>query len=65
MDGSDNVRGAENQQERLGSFRESSEAIRRPSHSEMGEMKRWSEPCGDVGRPAETYGPPIDSKMSY
>jgi hypothetical protein len=25
-----------------------------------GEMKRWSGPCGDVGRPAETTGPPIE-----
>ena len=28
-----------------------------PSH---GEMKRWSGPYGDVGRPAETSGPPIE-----
>ncbi len=25
-----------------------------------GEMKRWSGPCGDVGRPAETTGPPSE-----
>ena len=25
-----------------------------------GEMKRWSGPCGDAGRPAETTGPPIE-----
>ena len=25
-----------------------------------GEMKRWSGPYGDVGRPAETSGPPIE-----
>lgn len=24
------------------------------------EMKRWSGPCGDAGRPAETTGPPIE-----
>jgi hypothetical protein len=25
-----------------------------------GEMKRWSDPCGDAGRSAETTGPPIE-----
>ena len=25
-----------------------------------GEMKIWSGPCGDTGRPAETSGPPIE-----
>ena len=25
-----------------------------------GEMKIWSGPCGDAGRPAETTGPPIE-----
>ena len=29
-----------------------------------GEMMRWSEPYGDVGRLAETHGPPIDAVRS-
>jgi hypothetical protein len=63
---SDNVRDAEDQQERLVSGtaersteRESSETIRRPSH--FGEMKIWSGPYGDVGRSAETTGPPTEA----
>ena len=68
MDGSDNpmVSGSEeaapdNQQEtaRAGS----SETIRQPSRSFTSEMKRWSEPCGDAGRPAETTGPIIDTMI--
>ncbi len=44
------------------------EAIRIPENPQRpyadrlafpGEMMRWSDPCGDVGRPAETTGPPI------
>jgi hypothetical protein len=62
MNRSDNVRGAENQQERLWipslDSRESSETIRRPSRRECGEMMRWSDPHGDMGRLAETSGPP-------
>jgi hypothetical protein len=63
MDGSDNVRGADNQQERLGTFRihlktrESSETIRRPTRVFDLELKIWSGPYGDIGRPAETTGP--------
>ncbi len=51
----------ENQQEtaRAGS----SETIRQPSCSVTSEMKRWSEPCGDAGRPAETTGPIIDTMI--
>jgi hypothetical protein len=26
------------------------------------EMKRWSDPCGDVGRPAEMPGPPVEPR---
>ena len=32
-----------------------------PTISPEGEMKRWSDPCGDAGRPTETLGPPISS----
>ena len=39
-------------------FRESSEAIRRPSSPPRGKRTRWSDPCGDAGRLAATFSPP-------
>jgi hypothetical protein len=61
--GSDNVQGAENQQERLGpSFLLRFGNPQRPYASPLREWmkrKRWSDPCGDVGRLAETSNPPL------
>jgi len=64
--GSDNVRDAENQQERLRQSRPNRLELRilrdhTPTISVSNEMKIWSDPCGDVGRPAETTGPPTET----
>jgi len=59
--GSDNVSGAENQQERptASAVRILRDHTPAPS-SDPGERMRWSGPHGDVGRLAETTSPPIE-----
>jgi hypothetical protein len=57
------VRGADNQQERPGELSQAHAGNPQRPHADQlsdpkAELKIWSGPYGDVGRPAETTGPP-------
>jgi hypothetical protein len=52
----------ENQQERLEDLPVLENPQRPYASHLLAEMKRWSGPYGDIGRPAEMTGPPVEHR---